>query len=203
MGLVTLIKQPTFRLAVWKIEEEESFFTSAIRSSIPDLPLPGKRLQFLASRYLFHILGKDDSRVIKNEQGCPIDREGEWNCSISHCSSFAALIISYTHHVGVDIEPIRDKVKVVAPRFLLPGEFDSASVEQLMIYWSAKESLYKLSGIQGLDLRNHIHVESFIPEQKGELVGYINAVHQQRAKVFYRILENHVLTWALPFQQFE
>jgi len=203
MGLVTLIDQPTFRLAVWKIEEEESFFISSILSPIPAIPLPGKRLQFLASRYLFHVLGEDDSRLIKNKQDRPMDREGKWNCSLSHCAMFAALAISSTHPVGVDIEPIRDKVKSIAPRFLLPGEFESASVEQLMIYWSAKESLYKLSGTRGLDLRNQIQIEPFIPDQKGELVGYVFSDQRQRAKVFYQILESHVLTWALPFQQIE
>ena len=45
--------------------------------------------------------------------------------------------------MAVDIELRADRVRRIAPRFIRPDE-EALTVEQMLVIWSAKETLYKL-----------------------------------------------------------
>ncbi len=85
--------------------------------------------------------------------------------SLSHAGDFAAAAIRDDGPVGIDIEKITARIEKVRERFLQPGELDRIAaehrLEQLYVYWGAKEALYKLYGEPGIDLQNDIYIHPF------------------------------------------
>lgn len=198
MPLHLLQNFDAIRLGIWKIEEPESWFRSKIEVDVPAYTLEQRRCQYLSSRLLFAELNINPSRVIKDEFDKPKDKENVFSFSISHCPKYAAIMISSKGSIGIDVEPIRDKVDKIKQKFLYPEEYETSNCEKLMVYWSAKESLYKLFGEKGLDFKTDMSITPFDLQEKGELTATINLPNfdKQTIKIWYEIFDNHVLTRA-------
>ncbi|HEY1021510.1 MAG TPA: hypothetical protein VGE06_04325, partial [Flavisolibacter sp.] len=105
------------KLAVWKIEEEERFFTVPLQREITH---PHKRLQHLSGRYLLRYLFPEfplDLIKIADTRKPYLEDEA-FHFSISHCSDYAAAIVSRNKRVGVDIEVPTTKVDRIKKKFL-------------------------------------------------------------------------------------
>ena len=194
-------------IGIWNIEENEAFFSSKL-SLFDDEQLETeslnnrKRLEWFAGRFLLHdMLGANDRiHCRKDIFGKPFLDEDHRHISLSHSRDFAAVIVS-EHSVGIDIQYFTEKIGRIAPKFMTDAEFASISqihrLEQLHVYWGAKESLYKAYGKRGLDFRDHIFLDAFVFSieggqttarvQKGNFVQHFN--------VSYRLLEHYMLVW--------
>jgi len=170
--LKKIIKNKTINVGIWNITETEEELRSILNKNIPytlavdSFKNEARRKQWIACRILLTTLLNDpDAEIIYNETGKPFIRNNHHKISISHSGDLAAVAISYTHAVGIDIEKIRDRVDRVANRFLSKVEMDSIGkenrLEKLHIYWGAKESLYKLAGNPEVDFKNDIIIHSF------------------------------------------
>lgn len=86
-----------------------------------------------------------NAKLNHDSNGKPIV-EG-YNVSISHTvyktGGYAAVMLSKSHEVGVDIEYKSDRVMKIANRFLRNDE-KPQTVDDNLIYWCAKEAVYKL-----------------------------------------------------------
>lgn len=87
------------------------------------------------------MLGTDAPTLEHAESGKPMLKG--WQISVSHTKGYAALLLSRTHEVGIDIEYKSDRVSRIVSRFLRDDETPQDVAGQL-VYWSAKETLYKL-----------------------------------------------------------
>lgn len=176
---------PFTRLGVWKIEEDESFFTSRVPLR-QDITHPHKRLQHLAGRwllrYLFPGFPLDLIRIADTRK--PFLEDEAYHFSISHCGHFAAVIASTVNRVGVDIELVSDKVGRIAHKFVGEGEWmtvdrqpltedrqptggdnqepQTTNLKPLTLIWCCKEAVFKWYGKGKVDFREHIHVKSII-----------------------------------------
>ena len=87
--------------------------------------------------------------------------KGRW----ASTSSIAAVQLDGERAVGIDIEYRSDRVKRIRSRFLAPEEeqnIDTAHEEEhLLVYWCAKEALYKLAGQEEVDFREQLHISPF------------------------------------------
>ncbi len=113
------------KLAVWKIEEEESFFLQHVPLQ-REITHPHKRLQHLAGRYLLQYLFPDfpiSLIKIADTRKPFLENEG-YHFSISHCGSYAAALVSKTKRVGVDIEVPTHKVEKIKHKFLQDAEWN-------------------------------------------------------------------------------
>src|SRR5689334_3437584 len=145
------------RLGIWKIEEEEEFF---LKSVVPqrNVSHPHKKLQHLAGRYLLKYLFPDFplSLILIADTRKPYLENEIYHFSISHCSEYAAAIVSKTKRVGVDIELPTHKVERIKNKFLreeelsmVIGKFQNREhsfpfdIEQLTLLWSCKEAVFK------------------------------------------------------------
>jgi phosphopantetheinyl transferase len=180
---------PSTRLGVWKIEEDESFFSSRVPLR-QDITHPHKRLQHLAGRWLLQHLFPgfplDLIRIADTRK--PFLEDEAYHFSISHCGQFAAVIASTENRVGVDIELVTDKVGRIAHKFV--GERESpivnregvhspqstvhrqpptegnnlkpqtSNLKPLTLLWCCKEAVFKWYGKGKVDFREHIHVKS-------------------------------------------
>lgn len=95
------------------------------------------------SRILKSMLG--DVELHHNEAGKPL--LDDYNISITHSLSrkegYAAVMISKTHEVGIDIEYVSPRIMKIASRFLRNDETPDGVTDNL-IHWCAKEAVYKL-----------------------------------------------------------
>ncbi|MFY8129294.1 MAG: 4'-phosphopantetheinyl transferase family protein [Chitinophagaceae bacterium] len=167
-----IINQYT-KLAIWKIEEDESYFINTVPLQ-QHITHPHKRLQHLAGRfllrYLFPSFPYSEIQIASTRK--PFLANEAFHFSISHCNDFAAAIVSTKQRVGIDIEQIDKKVFKIVHKYLNENErlnFDLLSFEnehklsnQLKVatlLWSVKESLFKWYGLGNVDFKSMLHLQ--------------------------------------------
>jgi 4'-phosphopantetheinyl transferase len=189
-----------FSIGVWKIEEGLSFF-EALFHGHPEIQNEKKRLQWFASRHLANeLLGQPDT-IVNDETGKPNFKNSSINISLSHTMGFAAVMISKQCAVGIDIEAVHPKVERVAHKFLADGEIAAIPVDEkaakLMLYWSAKESLFKLYGWGALEFKTQLLIEPFTLQNKGVFRADIITPHLplKNLTVHYEFFDGHVMSY--------
>ena len=208
------------RLAVWRIEEDEAFFLQHVPLQ-REITHPHKRLQHLAGRYLLQYLFPDFpiSLIKIADTRKPYLEDEAYHFSISHCSRYAAAIVSKSKRVGVDIEVPTPKVEKIAHKFLheeergwaianpqpaignwLEGSDDSKSstlqsVNLLTLLWNCKEAVFKWWSYGNVDFSEMIRLKPFTVQAIGTVEGTFieDAVHP--LQLHYRIFEGICLAW--------
>src|SRR5688572_31801660 len=129
----------TTQLALWKIEEEETFFSQHVPLQ-RSITHPHKRLQHLSGRYLLKYLFPDFpiSLIQIADTRKPYLKDEAYHFSISHCGDYAGVIVSKHKRVGIDIELINEKIERIQHKFVAAEEWKMVSGE-----WSvmSKEKL--------------------------------------------------------------
>lgn len=168
MPLFKEIKEKNIHLLAWKIEEPIDFFQNNTalndyeKTEFAALKNLKRKKEWLATRFLLKkIIG--NKSYIKNEEGKPILTDNNGFISISHCSNFAAAAFSKKTSVGIDIEPIHEKVARVAHKFLSQKELshieeDHLYLKKLTQAWTCKESIYKKYKVPGISFANNIEI---------------------------------------------
>jgi len=176
-------------------EEEEHFYQTLKKNK--------RNLHWLSSRVLLRKLLHTDEfiEVGSTGKGKPILINFDYELSISHSFDYAAVIIS-KNKVGVDIERMGEKIRIIRDRFLskeeIAGMKNPDDLRELYIYWGIKESMYKLEGKGDLNFKKHLIVSPFDPSNEGDAACMIHKNGESRIlKGHYFILGNYVLTWAV------
>ena len=131
---------------------------------------------FLSVRKLLAEFGYSDADLFYDENGKPHLKDGK-QISITHSFNFSAVIISDLI-VGVDIEKQRDKITIIAHKFI-DYEFDYLNkndleyIKKLTVIWCVKESLYKLYTTPGLSFKKHCLVIPF-SENDNKTIAWID-----------------------------
>ncbi|MCC6182700.1 MAG: 4'-phosphopantetheinyl transferase superfamily protein [Bacteroidia bacterium] len=163
--------------------------------------ISGKRdLERKASMYLLEHLLHKPVNILYNPNGKPYLKDESVHISISHSYDKLAIIINENEKTGIDIERIRDKVKTIKTKFLSESELIDADddSEKLMIYWAAKETLFKIHGVEGVEFIKHLFVKPFTKHNLGTLIGQINFSGIVEAyELNYQVFENYVLVYPL------
>ena len=171
------------KLAIWKIEENESFFTNVvpIQSNITH---PHKRLQHLAGRFLLKYLFPNFpySEIKIADTRKPFLPNDLFHFSISHCNNFAGAIVSTKQRVGIDVEQIDKRVLKIVPKFLSDNErnifdlkvFDNqeklkTQLQYATLLWSIKESLFKWYSLGNVDFKTMLSIDYNEVEEQGIL----------------------------------
>lgn len=158
------------KIGVWEITEAQDFFSP--RTGLPSgITHPQKRLQHMAGRYLLTEMAPSIrlQEISISSAGKPLLTGSGPHFSVSHCRNRAAVIVSDTHEVGVDVEYPNEKIRLISHKFLLPEEKEMLlaaepdEVNCLTMAWSIKESMFKWHGRGGVDFRNHLHINSLQP----------------------------------------
>jgi len=191
-----------FDLALWEITEPISYFEPYFGSA-NNMANENKRRQWYASRLLVSELAGIPIEILKDKNGKPIAKHPELRLSITHTTSFAGVIMSKQHEVGIDIENLNPKVERIAHKFLREEEIAAIAakekIQKLILYWSAKESLYKLHGQKQLDFKGQLLIEPFQLCEKGDLKAVIKskAIKEIPLVVHYEFFKDQVLTYVV------
>jgi phosphopantetheinyl transferase len=167
------------QLAVWKIEETESFFAQKVTVQ-QQVTHPHKRLQHLAGRFLLPFLYPDFPIELIQiaDTRKPFLPNEAYHFSISHCGDYAAAIVSSTQRVGIDVELVTHRVNKIRYKFLHLTELINWNIESLedqekfrtlTLLWSAKEAMFKWWGRGDIDFSECMQVEATILAPTGIL----------------------------------
>lgn len=207
------------KLAVWKIEEDEAFFLQHVPLQ-REITHPHKRLQHLAGRYLLQWLFPDfPINLIKiADTRKPYLDDEAYHFSISHCSNYAAAIVSRSKRVGVDIEVPTHKVQKIAHKFLHEeerrwatdnrqsaignGQEDGGNhnsthqpINLLTLLWSCKEAVFKWWSYGAVDFSEMIRLEPFALQNRGTIEGQFIETDRHRLQLTYEIFDGICLAW--------
>jgi 4'-phosphopantetheinyl transferase EntD len=131
---------------------------------------------FLSVRHLLREFGYTDQDLYYDDNGKPHLKDGK-HISITHSFTFSGVIVS-DDEVGIDIEKQRDKIGIIAHKFV-DYEFNYLDkkaedyINKLTVIWGIKESLYKLFATPGMLFKEHFLVIPFMLED-GETIAWID-----------------------------
>ena len=119
---------------------------------------------FLSVRHLLAEFGYTDSDLYYDEYGKPHLKDGKY-ISITHSFIFSGVVVS-DNVVGIDIEKQREKIGIIAHKFVdyefnYLQENENDYINKLTIIWCIKESLYKLFATPGLSFLKNTLVIPF------------------------------------------
>lgn len=159
-----------------------------------------REIETKGREYLIKKLIDSDCRVEYDDKGKPYLLNDPRHISVSHSHDRLAIIVNKSEATGIDIELIRDKVLKIKHKFLRENELRDANddVEKLLIYWAAKETLYKIYGLKEVDFIEHLLVKPFTKHKLGSIIGEINLhTFKESFKLHYQLLPDYVLVYAL------
>lgn len=214
---------PGTELSIWRIAESADQLYSKLqldereRAVFDSFKNQHKRsLHWLGSRVLLRTLLQTDKYInLKiDEHRKPYLANLPHHISISHSHDYAAVMVSLTGPVGVDIEEISPKIEKVACRFLLAEELafiglnpdgspkhgadpgPKAKLNHLYACWSVKEAIYKWYGKGGLAFLGGIILEPFRLENEGQVTARVNlGGNWVRLDAWYQEFEGYMLAW--------
>ncbi len=173
--------QDSATLAVWKIEESADELIAQLQldeqeqAYFESLGQHKRQVHWLATRVLLRTLLQTEHYIDckADEHGKPYLVNFPHHISLSHSYDYAAVMISETRAVGIDIELVKPKIEALAPKFLTEAERSfinpEHTVSHLYACWAAKEAIYKLQGKSGVSFKEHIHLQPFDYAEKGTI----------------------------------
>lgn len=202
----TVQVQPNVVLGIWQIDESveelRAMLPSFLQSSEIKATHPKRLQEWLASRVLLYQLlptfTHEPLELQRNEHGKPYFAGDKIHVSITHSPSLAAVLLSDKFEVGIDIELISEKALRVAKRFLSEDEIQQTGSDALntCLYWSAKETLYKIYSRKQLVLKDEISLWPSLESKmlKGQVKkDNFNKLYQ----IHYDTFSEHVLTYCI------
>ncbi|MFT4734955.1 MAG: 4'-phosphopantetheinyl transferase [Algoriphagus sp.] len=193
-------------LLVWEANESENEMLAILPSSVlteielEEIKRAPKKKEFLASRlaikYLANHLNIPFSGIKKDQYGKPHLVDSFWQMSITHSKDFMAVIMHPNNLVGIDIEKPQEKMWKIMPRLYTEREISDIDqdLENMSIYWSAKEALYKLYGKRGTNFRENLKIHKTPSGLLGEI---IMPDYQKSHVINYTKLGKYILVWVV------
>lgn len=201
------MQQDTPLWGVWKIEESADDLLSALERKEDYLPFletlhtEKRRQEWLASRVLLkELLGKE-AHIAYYPNGAPYLLDVPLHISISHTKEYAAVLLQNHPFAGIDIEYRSPRVLKIRRRFMNEKEekwVDPAhEIEYTLIYWCAKEALFKMIGQKDVDFCRHLHVEPFSYSEVGNLTAYETRTAERATyTLHYQVTQDFVLVFS-------
>lgn len=167
---------------IWKITEsydeliQPITLTDTCMERVLSMKSEWHQRGFLSVRHLLAEFGYTDADLVYDNNGKPHLKDGK-HISITHSFMFSGVIIS-DHEVGIDIEKQREKIAVIAHKFVgyeqnyLVNTADDY-INKLTVIWCIKESLYKLFATPGMLFKEHFLVIPFMVKDE-ETIAWID-----------------------------
>jgi len=192
---------------IWKISESYTNLVQSVSLNAESLARVSNmkseihQCGFLSVRSLLAEFGYTDSDLYYDINGKPHLKNGKY-ISITHSFNFSAIIVSDVP-IGIDIEKQRDKISIIAHKFIdyefqYLNENTNGYVKDLTVIWCIKESLYKLFETPGLSFKQHTLVVPFNLEDGSTIawIDYENFKH--RYHIHFLEFEGFMCAYAIP-----
>jgi phosphopantetheinyl transferase len=208
MPFVKKIEVENGLIGIWEITESAGSLIGVFPFSeveeIEFQKFKGEKRQkeYLATRLLLqNILGKK-TEISYQESGRPQIKNSSLNISISHSADYIAIFIS-KDSAGIDIENIHRNIDRVTKRFLHPEELswiektDNRQIVKMM-YWCAKEAIFKCSCESGVRFDTQIFIPPFDFEKNNLFNGkLITSNLEENFNLWYFYFGNNMIVYCV------
>lgn len=209
MTVAKIVNTHTGKLGIWKLTEPSEklagsySFSAAERNEFNQLKNEKRKKEYLSVRLLLEEMTQEKSTIIYSASGKPRLKNNTPQISISHSPELVVILLS-EQNAGVDVENIYRKTASIARRFLSDKELEdtqSMPEPQLsrILYWSAKEAIFKYSPLTEIEFRSHIFIHPFLPEPAGgKFKGELRKERQtNKFTCHYFFYENNVVVYCV------
>lgn len=208
MPFVKKIEVENGLIGIWEITESAGSLIGVFPFSeveeIEFQKFKGEKRQkeYLATRLLLqNILGKK-TEIFYQESGRPQIKNSSLNISISHSADYIVIFIS-KDSAGIDVENIHRNIDRVTKRFLHPEELswiektDNRQIVK-MIYWCAKEAIFKCSCESGVRFDTQIFIPPFDFEKNNLFNGKLITPNQEENfNLWYFYFGNNMIVYCV------
>jgi phosphopantetheinyl transferase len=170
-----------------------------------------RKCEWLTVRALLKTLSGEEKEISYQPSGKPYLSDHSYHISISHTNykgirddkllGYVAMVLNEEKEVAIDIEMISPRVLKIKNRFLNEEETKAIpannEIVHLLLYWSAKESVFKILNTENVDYQSKIHIRPFHPAigEWGNFEAYETRTEKQnRFRIHYFVEDNYVLT---------
>ncbi len=178
MPFLKKIKTYAGIIGVWQFSESASemlsdySMTENEKAAFRQFKIEKRRKEFLATRLLLKKLLEEKTEIKYSACGKPFLIDNNIKISISHSNDFAVIILS-EQQAGIDAENIYRNTDAVANKFLSDKEQKDIDKMQTgkqlakIVYWCAKEAVFKCTPLDEIDFKNHINIKPFEIKETG------------------------------------
>jgi phosphopantetheinyl transferase len=198
-------KESDYSIIIWQSTESiDELLKSSLLNAEEELIWKGfksetRRREWLTVRCALRILNPESLNIYYDQNRKP-HLQGNLSISISHSHEFIAVMTSQKSNAGVDIEIIHPRIETLSKKFIGVQEAvekDENYLEKLQVFWGAKEVLYKIHGIGGVDFKKDLYVHSFKYGSSGSLTAEIVKTNfEKKVTVNYEKFGQFMLAWA-------
>ena len=197
-------------LGIWKLSEPVTDLVSLFQFSSKEseefskIKVDRRKTEYLATRLLLQELLNKKPEIQYHESGKPVLKNIQKNVSISHSSDFVVILLS-ENKIGIDVEDTQRNIEKVANRFLHEDELKHIQKSEnpqsaTILYWSAKEAIFKCTDKHGVQFNEQIFIQPFEIKKEGNFTGILNKnIHY---KLWYFFLENNVIVYCVEDNRF-
>lgn len=196
---------------IWRVTESMEELRARLDDSLfydkelLELKSASRRMEYVAVRVLLKELLGREVRILHELSGKPFLEDRSCKITVSHTKGYVAIGLHASLELGMDIERRTEKVNKVRSRFvrddeMLVDENISAAdkLSLLLLHWSAKETLYKLINLQGVDFLKHMRIFNFSLLPAGSFRAEEYRTPQRYVfEVSYWIHPDFVCTWSV------
>ncbi len=178
-------------LALWQMSESLEQLPVSSQVDLSAFPSLRRKKEKLTEYLLLKELTGEESLVIRhNDDGAPF--VDGYFISLSHTEGWAAMILSKSHRVGIDIEYVSERVNRVASRFIREDE-QQATLAERLINWCSKETVYKFFTEQHLEF-HEMRLQPYSQEAEGNVL-VENLRQRAQVSVNYEVNNDFVLAY--------
>ncbi len=195
-------------LGIWELTEPPSSLLSAFNFSETEriefgkIKFEKRKTEYLATRLLLECLLNEKTEIVYLSSGKPTLKNNPLNISISHSANLVAILIS-AHKIGIDVEIENRPIDKVVHRFLSQTEMldvQNSMNEQKtkIIYWGAKESIFKTTDFNGVKFDRQISISPFNLEPEGCFSGKLTMEEVEESyKIWYFSYQNNSIVYCV------
>ena len=173
------------------------------RQSMQRFAAGHRRLEWLAVRVLLYTLLGEEKEIAYYSNGKPYLPDNSASISISHTKGYVAVLLGPPgNEVGIDIEQYGERVRRVSHKFMrddeIPETFQGTDIWSLLLYWSAKETMFKCMNASEVDFREHLRIFPFTVDRQGIFSAEeYRTAEKMHYSIHYYIYPDFVLTMSL------
>jgi 4'-phosphopantetheinyl transferase EntD len=140
--------------------------------------------------------------IIYENSGNPKIKESNTHVSISHSNDFVVILLS-SKKGGIDAEDTQRNTEKLKTRFLSEEEINQTEISQnpnlaRVLYWSAKEAIYKCALQPNADFQNQIAIMPFKIQNNGQFNGILKIKEKKLSfQLHYFFIENNVVVYTV------
>jgi 4'-phosphopantetheinyl transferase EntD len=161
-----------------------------------------RKQEWLSVRILLKELSGKEKEICYQPSGKPYLADNSYHIGISHTKGYVAVILNKEKAVAIDIEKILPRVENIRTHFVNEEEEKALSkaneLIHLLLYWSAKESMFKILDKENVEFKTQLHIQSFEPliEEWDSFIAYETRTEKQNIfTINYYVHEDYVLTY--------